>query len=77
MADDRWTHTSRYKIVEIKMLRYVYGETRRSVIGGNENIGNSVREASVAGTIKELRSRWISHMKKRYVDVSEQVWGEE
>lgn len=55
------------------MLRYVYGETRRSVIGGNENIGNSVREASVAGTIKELRSRWISHMKKRYVDVSEQV----
>ncbi|XP_075092237.1 uncharacterized protein LOC142172504 [Nicotiana tabacum] len=58
------SHVQKMKVVKMRMLRWIYGHTRRDKIM-NEDIRDMVRVVFVEDKIREVRLRWFRHVKRR------------
>ncbi|KAK4375328.1 hypothetical protein RND71_006005 [Anisodus tanguticus] len=61
------SHIQKMKVVEMRMLRWMYGHTRRDRIR-NDDIWGKVGVASVKDKMQEARLRWFGHVQGRDMD---------
>ncbi|KAM1702558.1 hypothetical protein ACFX14_027772 [Malus domestica] len=54
-------------VAEMRMLRGMYGHTRKDKIG-NEVIRGKVGVAKIEGNMRENRFRWFGHVQRRPTD---------
>ncbi|XP_016504608.1 uncharacterized protein LOC107822571 [Nicotiana tabacum] len=58
------SHFQKMKVVEMRMLKWMYRHTRRDKIR-NEDIRDMVGVVSVHDKIREVRLRWFRHVNRR------------
>ncbi|KAG5632971.1 hypothetical protein H5410_004688 [Solanum commersonii] len=61
------SHVQKMHVVEMRMLRWMYGHTRNDKIR-NKNIRDKVGVASVVDKIREAIQRWFGHVKRRCIN---------
>nr|XP_009774518.1 PREDICTED: uncharacterized protein LOC104224532 [Nicotiana sylvestris] len=61
------SHVQKTKVAEIRMLRCMWGHTRKDQIM-NEVIRDKVGVAHVEDKLRESRLRWFKHVKRRDID---------
>ncbi|RXH84798.1 hypothetical protein DVH24_040146 [Malus domestica] len=60
-------HVHKMGVAEMRMLRGMYGHTRKDKIG-NEDIQGKVGVAKIEGNMRENRFRWFGHVQRRPTD---------
>ncbi|KAM3015773.1 hypothetical protein FF2_028310 [Malus domestica] len=60
-------HVHKMGVAEMRMLREMYGHTRKDKIG-NEDIRGKVGVAKIEGNMRENRFRWFGHVQRRPTD---------
>ncbi|KAM1021971.1 hypothetical protein ACFX2A_044060 [Malus domestica] len=60
-------HVHKMGVAEMRMLRGMYGHTRKDKIG-NEDIRGKVGVAKIEGNMRENRFRWFGHVQRRPTD---------
>ncbi|XP_068221853.1 uncharacterized protein [Palaemon carinicauda] len=58
------TEEKKLDVAEMRMLKWIYGVTRRDTIR-NEVIGGTTRIRELSGMIQESRLRWYGHVMRR------------
>uniref|UniRef100_M1AI95 Reverse transcriptase n=1 Tax=Solanum tuberosum TaxID=4113 RepID=M1AI95_SOLTU len=58
------SHIQKMKVVEMTMLRWMCGDTKRYTIK-NKDIRDKVGVSSVDDKMQEERLRWFGHVKRR------------